>query len=104
MIRALALLLVSTAACAESGLYLGVGAGAADGMQQVSPYPAPASAEGGAQPTGGPFGLLEIGYGFSSPLGETSVSAFHLSSMATGRDKGINFLGVTHRFHLKVAP
>ena len=46
----------------------------------------------------GPHATVEVGY----TIGRTSVFASHASSLATGRDEGVNFVGVKHRFSVKV--
>lgn len=42
----------------------------------------------------GPHAVIEAGYRF----GQTVVFVSHASSVSSGRDAGMNFIGVKHRF------
>lgn len=101
LIIALALLAVGFVTVARAGepyLILGIGhvpnAYAADGVQTV---PAKSSGEiATLDQIDGPFGRLEIGYRWR----QIDVSALHISSITTRKDRGVNFIGVNYRFSM----
>lgn len=96
---AFVLAMIPTASMA-AGPYLEIGLGHAQGIPvdagpPAKQYESSPTERGGV---GGPFAIVEAGYGLATWRGETSVSAMHISSVASGRDAGVNFIGVTHRF------
>ena len=59
---------------------------------------APPPERGGPKESAGPHATAEIGYAF----GGASIFVLHASSVASGRDKGVNVVGVKYRFSVKV--
>ncbi len=82
---------------AHAGPYLELGIGSIPGGSvEVIARPS-LSSRGAVKDYQGPFGSVEMGWRF----GKTEVFVFHVSSMASEKDKGTNFIGVKHRFERK---
>lgn len=102
----LAALFLAAPAHAEGELYLDVGVGHMWGSTVVEQTTGKAWGDpaGASQPAAhfqdasGPHAAVEAGYKF----GQTSVFVSHVSSISSGRDKGVNVVGVKHRFSVRV--